>query len=106
VENIAVQPAEMSRLASILDAGELRVLLLADERKATAIIDERLGRAEARQLGVKVMGTVGLLEYARKNNWLTDDDCLAVVLRLRANKFSIPKPGANDTFAEYVARLE
>jgi predicted nucleic acid-binding protein len=50
-----------------LDAGEKQVVALAYERKASlVIIDERLGRAAARRLGLEVTGLVGVLVRAKE----------------------------------------
>jgi predicted nucleic acid-binding protein len=50
-----------------LDIGEQQVIALAYERKASlVIIDERLGRAAARQLGLTVTGLAGVLVRAKE----------------------------------------
>jgi hypothetical protein len=40
-----------------------------------------------------------------QKGWITDDECMEKVRLLHANKFRIPKPGANSTFAEYLRSL-
>jgi len=50
-----------------LDVGEQYAIALAYERKASlVIIDERLGRAAARQLGLTVTGMAGVLVRAKE----------------------------------------
>jgi predicted nucleic acid-binding protein len=50
-----------------LDDGEAETLILAQEQNADlAIIDEKCGRRYARQLGIPVTGTIGLLLKAKK----------------------------------------
>jgi predicted nucleic acid-binding protein len=48
-----------------LDAGEAEVLILAQEQKADLVIlDEIIGRRYAKQLGMTLTGTLGILEKA------------------------------------------
>lgn len=49
-----------------LGAGETAVLSLALERRATAVIDDREARAAARSLGVRLIGTLGVVIRARR----------------------------------------
>jgi predicted nucleic acid-binding protein len=82
-----------------LNAGEQQAIALAYERKAAlVIIDERLGRAAARQLGLDVTGLVGvllrakdaelipavrpLLERIRQQGYWLSDELLDVAARL------------------------
>ena len=104
-EKITVAQNDLQRLAATIDEGEISVMLLTAELKATAVIDDKLARTEAARLGVRIMGTLGVIEQAMKRGWLTDDECLEIALRLRAAKFSIRKPGANETFAEYIRTI-
>lgn len=56
-----------ARLASVqLDEGELAALSLALQRGAAVLIDELRGRTVAAQLGLTVVGTLGLLLLARE----------------------------------------
>lgn len=49
-----------------LGAGETAVLSLALDRRATAVIDDREARAAARSLGVRLIGTLGVVIRARR----------------------------------------
>jgi predicted nucleic acid-binding protein len=52
-----------------LDDGEAETLILAREQNADlAIIDEKCGRRYARQLGIPVTGTIGILLKAKKQS--------------------------------------
>ncbi len=56
-----------------LGIGELSTLLLAQQLKANiAIIDERKARVLARQLGIPVVGTIGLLEESFRRRIISD----------------------------------
>jgi predicted nucleic acid-binding protein len=60
------EPAD-ARLANVqLDEGELAALSLALQRGAAVLIDELRGRTVAAQLGLTVVGTLGLLLMARE----------------------------------------
>lgn len=50
--------------------------------------------------------TLGLLNDARQRSWLTDDACLEKTRLLQSKGFRIPKPDANQTFAEYLTAIE
>jgi predicted nucleic acid-binding protein len=106
-ESAAIPDADLKRLADVIHPGEISVMMLALELKATAVIDDKLARREAVQLKIEIMGTLGLVEKGRARGWMTDHQCLEIVERLRAAKFRLnPPPGANDTFAEYFSRFE
>jgi predicted nucleic acid-binding protein len=52
-----------------LDAGEANAIALALELKADDLLmDERLGRREARQLGLSIIGILGILVTAKQRN--------------------------------------
>lgn len=97
---------EQASLPDGLDAGEMSVLALCLERQWVPTIDERLGRQVARALGMMPVGTLGLLQMACSQSWMSADECLDAVQRLRANGFYCPKVRVNDDFAEYMARLQ
>ena len=50
--------------------------------------------------------SVSLLNDARERSWLTEDACLEKTRLLQSTGFRIPKPGANQTFAEYLTAIE
>ena len=57
-------PAEsdkLARLHGVLDRGEAEAIQLAAQLGAPLLIDERRGRTAARRMGVRVLGTAGLL---------------------------------------------
>ncbi|MGH8228357.1 MAG: DUF3368 domain-containing protein [Steroidobacteraceae bacterium] len=64
-----------------VDAGELEAICLAREIHAAAVLmDDRAGRHAAAQLGVPVIGTLGLLEQAATHGWV---DLAQALERLR-----------------------
>jgi predicted nucleic acid-binding protein len=98
---VAARPelsAPMEILLRSIDAGERESIALAQKLALPLIIDDRLGRAAARQLGVSVTGTVGVLIEAKRSGqlaairpmlevmrtegyWLSDE-LMALALRL------------------------
>lgn len=54
-----------------LDRGEAAAIVLALERAADVVlIDELAGRAVARELGLKVIGVLGVLSQAKERGWV------------------------------------
>ncbi|MCA9942596.1 MAG: DUF3368 domain-containing protein [Anaerolineales bacterium] len=53
-----------------LDAGEQQAIALAYVRNTMLVIDERLGRQAARQLGLAVTGSTGVLIEAKKRGYI------------------------------------
>jgi predicted nucleic acid-binding protein len=73
---------------SSLGPGESEVLTLAVELNADGvIIDEKKGRREAKKLGLKVLGTLGLLLLAKKGGLI--DDLENMVNKIVENGFYI-----------------
>ena len=68
-----------------LGAGEAEAITLAREVGAELVLmDERMGRAVARRLGLRVTGLVGVLIEARERGLLTDADAVVNDLHQRA----------------------
>ena len=58
---------EVQRLRTTLDAGESEALVLAVELSAELILmDERVGREAARRMRLRMVGTIGVLQRAKK----------------------------------------
>ena len=55
-----------------LGPGEIHALALALEHRSTILIDEKLGRRAARQLGLQPLGVVGLLVEAKTRRLLPE----------------------------------
>lgn len=62
----------VDELRTRINIGEAEAITLADEVKAThLLIDERLGRQAAKDLGLKVTGVLGILLAAKKEALIT-----------------------------------
>ena len=80
-----------------LDDGERFALSLALSRKATVLVDERRGRAAAAELGLPVLGTLGLLVQARGQGLIGPLRPLADALR--ASGYFLAQPLVDRTLA-------
>jgi len=96
----------LARLALVFGPGEISVMALAKELRATAVLDDRAARTEAIRIRLKLTGTLGLLNVARERGWFTDRNCLEKILLLRSKGFRIPEPRVNQTFSDYLAGIE
>jgi predicted nucleic acid-binding protein len=68
-------------LKRILGAGEAEAIVLAKETNADVLLmDERLGRSTAHDLGLSVVGLVGVLIEARDRGLLSDAKSLVAAL--------------------------
>jgi uncharacterized protein len=83
------EPPDMG-LGRLLDAGEAAAIQLAGELKADfLLIDERIGRNEAKRRGIPVLGALGVLLEGSRRGLLADP--LAVLSALRSHGFRVSK---------------
>lgn len=66
---------ELLRRATGLDLGESEAIIYTDDSKADLLLmDEVKGRKVAQQMGLSVMGTIGILMSAYKEKMITKDE--------------------------------
>lgn len=69
----ASNPNYKKILENVLDAGEASAIALAFELKdVVLILDDLKGRKEAKKLGFKITGTLGVLYKAKQNGFISE----------------------------------
>ncbi len=61
-------------LKMLLDLGESEAIALAKEKNLTIIMDEKRGRKIAKEMGLKVIGLLGVVYLNVKKGFLTKDE--------------------------------
>lgn len=77
---------ELLRRATGLDMGESEAIILSDTCKAELLLmDENKGRQVAKQMGLHLMGTVGMLRAAHEGKLLSYEEIQKCIEELRVN---------------------
>jgi predicted nucleic acid-binding protein len=75
---------DLLRRVTGLDIGESEAIILSDSSKADLLLmDEVKGRQVAQQMGIRIMGTVGLLMVAYEERLLSSEEIVACVACLK-----------------------
>ena len=78
-------------LSKSLDAGESEALVLATEMELSLLIDEKKGRKIARNMGIPMMGLLGVLLLVYKKKYLTYDETIEVYHAIKKVDFRVSK---------------
>lgn len=73
----------------ILDDGESASIALAIESKRALIIDEKKGRTLAKNLGVEIIGLVGIIRFLYLEDKIDKDQTLKIIEKLNRSDFRI-----------------
>ncbi len=76
-------------LQTVVDVGEAEAIALASEKNCLLISDDKQARAAAKRLGVKFIGTVGVLVRAKQNGIITE--IKPILDLLEANNFFLSR---------------
>lgn len=89
--------------ATGLDRGESEAIICTDEKKADLLLmDEAKGRFVAKQMGINVMGTLGILFESYKKNLIKREEILNCLDIMRATGRYI----SEDLYRQLVERLK
>ncbi len=70
-----------------LDSGESEAIIYSDENKADLLMmDEAKGRNVAKQMDIRVIGTLGILQLANEKGLMTGNEVRHTIEVLKANK--------------------
>jgi len=83
-EVIDTKSVNIFRRVTGLDAGESEAIVMADEKKADLLLmDERKGRIVAKQMGLTITGTVGILLQSYDEGLLNADEIRESIYKLK-----------------------
>jgi uncharacterized protein len=85
------EPAKPNRLSESagIEIGEAAAILLARDKTALLLIDDKMGRSAAEILGVTCLGTVGVLLQGLYNSTLEYDEFVAILNRMIDSGFRL-----------------
>lgn len=85
-----IKDKELYKLLSrSLDPGECEAIILAKEMKLSLIIDEKKGRKIATNLGINIMGFLGLLLLSYKKECLSEDEIIEIYNSAKKASFRV-----------------
>ncbi|MFK5891756.1 MAG: hypothetical protein QM504_00875 [Pseudomonadota bacterium] len=73
----------------LLDDGEAASIALAIEKKQPLIIDEKKGRKFAKNLGVEIIGLIGIIRFLHLDNRIDKKQTLKLIDKLNDSDFRI-----------------
>jgi len=72
-----------------LDRGESQSIALAKKLELPLIIDERKGRNIAKELGIKIIGLIGIILKLMEKNIISKDRAIEIVQQVEENDFRL-----------------
>ena len=79
----------VEKLHEVLGLGEAEAITFAYEKDCIVAIDDRVARKKANSLGLKVIGTIGILIMAKNRGLINNRKFLEAIISLRQRGFHI-----------------
>jgi len=90
IQSQCIEPNQtLDTLLMLLDRGESEAILLAKALNSPLIIDEKKGRKIAMQMGLAIMGLLGIIYLNIKRSHITKDDAVLFLNQVRAKGYRI-----------------
>lgn len=80
----------------MLDYGEAEALTLAQEKQLLLLIDEKKARQIAKNMGLKIVGLLGVLLLNHKRGYLSETEVLKLLAQLKQMDFRLSTRLEND----------
>ena len=80
-----------NELNILLDKGESASIALAIERNLPLIIDEKKGRRVAQNMGIEIVGLIGILRFLYQNGKINKKRTEEILEKLSASNFRVSK---------------
>jgi predicted nucleic acid-binding protein len=79
------------KLCILLDSGESASIALALEKNIPLLIDEKKGRNVAANMGVKIIGLIGIIRFLYKKEKISKKRTQEILEKLSASSFRVSK---------------
>lgn len=92
----------LALLDGTLDYGEAEAIALTDEYQMILLVDEKKARKAAKNMGLKIIGLLGVLLLNHRHAHITEQDAILMLEQVKANGFRI----SMKLEADFIARLQ
>jgi len=82
----------------LLDSGESASITLALEKKMPLLIDEKKGRNVAQNMGIEIIGLIGMIRFLYKKEKISKIKTKEIMKKLSASSFRVSKKLMNMVF--------
>lgn len=89
-------PTLLILLDGVLDYGEAEALTLAQEKQLLLLIDEKKARQIAKNMGLKIVGLLGVLLLNHRRGYLSETEVLKLLAQLKQMDFRLSTRLEND----------
>lgn len=99
IQCCTVQPNDnLETLLYLLDQGESEAIVLAKSKNLPLVIDEKKGRKIASNMGIRIIGLLGILYLNIKRNYIMKQEAQEFLDQARINGFRISQKLIDDMF--------